>query len=248
MNLTLLQDDPQKQQTPPVFVALDTSSVQEAQHIVARLGDLGTHYKIGLQAYMAFGHSFVEKLLLQDKTVFLDLKFMDIPNTVRHAVKEGVSMGVSMLTVHALGGLPMLCAAVDEASKASFRKVETKILAVTYLTSLSQETLPLSVQHQESFLDQVLELASIANDANAHGVVCSAEELAAIKIKYPKLKALVPGIRPQGMQKQDQARTATPLEAKQRGADYLVVGRPITEAPNPQQVLQSILDELRDRV
>ncbi len=244
----MLQDDLKKQQTPPVFVALDSSSVQEVQHIVATLGDLGTHYKIGLQAYMALGRSFVEKLLAQDKTVFLDLKFMDIPNTVRYAVKEGVSMGVSMLTVHALGGLPMLCAAVNEANEASTSKTATKILAVTYLTSLSQGTMPLSMQRQGNFLDQVLELAHVASEANVHGVVCSAEELVAVKANYPSLKALVPGIRPQGIQKQDQARTATPFEAKQRGADYLVVGRPITQAKDPQHVLQDILDELRDRV
>lgn len=244
----MLQDDQKSHQIPPVFVALDTSSIQDARHVIASLGDLGTHYKIGLQAYMAFGRSFVEELLGKDKSVFLDLKFMDIPNTVRHAVREGVSMGVSMLTVHALGGLTMLTAAVNEASQCASGFQETKILAVTYLTSLSQETLPLSIQRKENFLDQVLDLAHVAEKAKVHGVVCSAAELMAIKAKYPTLAALVPGIRPSGMQKQDQARTATPLEAKQRGADYLVVGRPITDAKDPQQVLQSILDELRDRV
>ncbi len=212
--------------------------------LIDQLGSAATHYKVGLQSYLAFGRQFVEELLAGGKEVFLDLKFFDIPNTVRHAVYEAAAIGVSLVTVHALGGKAMLEAAVEEAQKHAFSGHVTNVLAVTYLTSFTQETLPLPWQRQSDFAQQVLDLAQVADDAGLHGVVCSALELSAVKERFAHLAALVPGIRPQGSLTQDQARVATPAFAKRYGANYLVVGRPITSAPDPRAALEAILQEL----
>ena len=222
----------------PVYVALDFSDRTKMERLIEMLGDTATHYKIGLEAYLAFGNAFVEQLIAKGKTIFLDLKFHDIPNTVANAVANAAQMGVSLMTVHALGGEAMVRSAVDAAMRHGQER--TGILAVTYLTSHDQETLPLLNQRNVSMSLQIDELANLAKRAHAHGVVASAHELVMIKEKHPSLHVLVPGIRPEGFALQDQARVATPKQAVLAGADYLVVGRPITQAQDPLAVLKMI--------
>ncbi len=235
--------DEHTQAVPPVFVALDYSTADEARRIVEKLGNNGIHYKVGLQLYVAAGRSFVEELVDMGKQIFLDLKFHDIPNTVYGAVAEVAKMGVQLLTVHANGGKGMLQAAVDAAHTYSGSSTETRVLAVTLLTSLNQYDLESIGCSANSVSDHVVRLAKLADTSGVYGVVCSAHELAAVR-KVTTLKTLVPGIRPKEACHADQARVATPSQAFQLGANYLVVGRPITQDPDPVRALLAIQTEL----
>lgn len=230
---------------PPVFVALDVNSAGQAQALVDQLGEQATHYKVGLQLYLAAGRPFVESLLAQGKRIFLDLKFHDIPNTVEHAVEQAAQLGVDLCTVHALAGAEALRRAVAAADRVTGgTSPRMGILAVTLLTSVNQ-----SAANAMGFtgepLEQVIDrLAALAAESGAHGIVCSAHEVVRQKRAWPALRALVPGIRPLGSESADQARTASPSEALRQGADYLVIGRPITGAPDPALALAAILREL----
>ncbi|PWI57327.1 orotidine-5'-phosphate decarboxylase [Sulfoacidibacillus thermotolerans] len=227
----------------PVFVALDYASRAEARALVDDFGEYCTHYKVGLQLYLAAGRSFIEELVDLGKHVFLDLKFHDIPNTVRGAVIEAAKMGVDLLTVHASGGEEMVKAAVDAAHTTDFAMRAPKILAVTLLTSITQEQLGKLGYSVSTIPEQVALLSNLAKACGAYGVVCSANEIADVK-RVSGLKAVVPGIRPAGFRSGDQARVAVPKIAIQNGADYLVVGRPITKAQDPLQALRAIQTEV----
>lgn len=224
-----------------LIVALDVSSATQAQKLVLAVGESASTYKIGKQLFTAEGPQVVRDLVASGRKVFLDLKFHDIPNTVAAAVSEAAKLGVSMLTVHATGGTQMLRAAV-EAAQSSPRPL--LILAVTVLTSLSDQDLqelgmPVGVG------DQVLRLAGIARMAGCGGVVASAHEARSLRRNLGTGFAIVtPGVRPAGSAAGDQARVVTPADAIRAGASHIVVGRPITGAPDPSAAAAAIVREM----
>jgi len=220
------------------IVALDVSSAAEAQKIVQALGPAVSTYKVGNQLFTAEGPSVVRELVGTGKRVFLDLKFHDIPKTVAGGVRSAAALGVSMLTVHASGGSAMLRAAVDAARQAPKPPI---ILAVTVLTSLSDADLQQTGVAGRT-LDHALVLATLARNCGCDGVVASPHEARAIRQNLgAELVIVTPGIRPAGSGKGDQSRVNTPAEAIAAGADYLVVGRPITEAADPRRAAEEIM-------
>jgi len=227
-----------------LIVALDVSSTREAQKIVQTLGSAVSVYKVGNQLFTAEGPSVVKELVQAGKKVFLDLKFHDIPNTVAGGVRSAAAMGVSMLTIHASGGSAMLRAAVEAARQASKPPI---VLAVTVLTSLSDADL------QETGVagrtrDHALVLATLAQNRGCNGVVASPHEARIVRQNLGAGFVIVtPGIRPAGSAKGDQSRVNTPAEAIAAGADYVVVGRPITEAEDPVQAARQIVNEIGGR-
>ncbi len=228
-----------------LIVALDVADSSSARQIVYELGDSVGFYKIGLQLFAAEGPAFVRELVASGQRIFLDLKFHDIPNTVASAVRSAAALGVEMLTVHAAGGLLMLKAAVEAAKGCAKPPL---ILAVTVLTSLSQDELG-STGITAAIADQVLRLAALAKEAGCGGVVASPHEVAALrKALGSKMMIVVPGIRPAGSVAGDQVRTAGPAQAIEAGASYLVIGRPITEAADKNAAVQAILKEISSGV
>ena len=225
---------------PTAIVALDVPTMSAAHALVERLGDTADFYKVGLQLYTAEGPRVVEWLRAAQKRVFLDLKLHDIPNTVRGAAKSAASLGVQLLTVHAVGGDAMLRAAVDGAG------AETGILAVTVLTSMSQGEFETARGHSVlSVATEVQRLASLAAAAGAHGIVCAGAEVALVRSVHGEaLRTLVPGIRLGGTPAHDQARVMTPREAAEVGASYVVIGRTVTAADDPPAAMRAVLREL----
>src|SRR5215469_9006390 len=224
-----------------LIVALDVSSSVEAQKIVAGLGDSVQIYKVGMQLYTAEGPQIVRDLVASGRKVFLDLKYHDIPNTVQAAVREAAQLGVSLLTVHASGGIKMLRAATDAARASSSALL---ILAVTVLTSMKENDLD-ETGVQSTIENQVIRLASMAIHAGCAGVVSSARELKSLRAQLgSEFLAVTPGVRPAGSAPGDQARVVTPAEAISAGATHIVVGRPITAAPNPASAAIDILKEI----
>ena len=224
-----------------LIVALDVSSSVEAQKIVAALGDSVQTYKVGMQLYTAEGPPIVRDLVASGRKVFLDLKYHDIPNSVQAAVGEAAQLGVSMLTVHASGGIKMLAAATDAARAANSAPL---ILAVTVLTSMNEKDLD-EIGIQAPIENQVLRLASMAISAGCAGVVSSARELKCLRAQLGnEFLAVTPGVRPAGSAHGDQARVLTPAEAISAGATHIVVGRPITGAPNPATAAIAVLKEI----
>lgn len=222
-----------------LIVALDVSSSVEAKKIVTSLGDAVRFYKVGMQLYTAEGPPIVRELVASGKNVFLDLKYHDIPNTVAAAIREAAKLGISMLTVHATGGPKMLKAAVEAAKETPSSSLA--ILAVTVLTSMDAEQLE-ETGVSGQLLDQVVRLGSLAIQAGCAGVVSSAHEVKALRAKLGnEFLAVTPGVRPAGSPRGDQARVVTPAEAIAAGATHIVVGRPITAAPNPVAEAEKIL-------
>lgn len=224
-----------------LIVALDVSSAAEAQKVVRGLGAAVSTYKVGNQLFTAEGPGVVRELVGSGKKVFLDLKFHDIPNTVAGGVRSASALGVSMLTVHAAGGSAMLRAAVDAAKQASKPPI---ILAVTVLTSLSDADLQETGVAART-LDHALVLATLARNCGCGGVVASPHEATVIRQNLGAGFVIVtPGIRPAGSGKGDQSRVNTPAEAIAAGADYLVVGRPITDAKDPAKAARQIVSDI----
>jgi len=224
-----------------LIVALDVSTRADAQKLAGQLQGVCRWVKVGLELYLAAGNGIVEELARQGFSVFLDLKFHDIPNTVAGAVRSAASTGASLLTVHAAGGPAMLAAAAEAAAGA---KNSPRLLAVTVLTSMDKSQLA-AVGIATSPLEQVLRLAQIAQTSGIHGLVCSAEEVSALRRKLgPEVYLITPGIRPAGSEIGDQKRVATPTAAILAGATALVVGRPITHAADPARAARAILDEI----
>jgi orotidine-5'-phosphate decarboxylase len=221
-----------------LIVALDVSNAAEAQRLVQRVGDAAGIYKVGLQLFTAEGPSLVRDLVHSGKRIFLDLKLHDIPNTVAHAVKSAVELGVHMLTVHASGGAAMLHAATEAAAG------RINILGVTVLTSLNDEDMQeIGISGRVS--DQVLRMASLAQSAGCQGIVTSPREALMVRKALGEGFAIVtPGIRPAGAETNDQQRIATPAQAIGNGASHIVVGRPITHAADPAQAAQAIIAEM----
>jgi orotidine-5'-phosphate decarboxylase len=225
-----------------LIVALDVSSAAEAQRLVTTIGNSACIYKIGKQLFTSEGSGLVRDLVGSGRKVFLDLKYHDIPNTVASAVRVAADLNVHMLTVHASGGSKMLRAAAEAAAQTSSKPL---VLGVTVLTSLADEDLR-EIGISASTQDQVVTLAKLAQKAGVGGLVASPNELKALRQAIgQEMKIVTPGVRPAGSDKGDQARVATPAEAIANGADYIVVGRPITAAQDPAAAAQAILEEIR---
>jgi orotidine-5'-phosphate decarboxylase len=226
---------------PRLIVALDYPSAPPALALAGRLQGLCQWFKVGLELFVAEGPSVVRELRRRDVSVFLDLKLHDIPNTVAGAVRSVAALGAEFLTVHAAGGPAMLEAAAEAAASVPNAP---QLLAVTVLTSMDQLQLAtIGIGHSSE--DQVLRLAETASAAGINGFVASAEEVSALRQRYPAATLVIPGIRPAGTDTADQKRIATPAAALAAGASYLVVGRPITQAPDPAAATRAILEEMR---
>ena len=224
-----------------IIVALDFPDSTSALELVEQLGDLVQWFKVGLELYLSSGNDIVDALKHRGHSVFLDLKLHDIPNTVAGAVRSVASAGADMLTVHASGG-PVMMAAAAEA--ASLLACPPKLLAVSVLTSMDAEQLR-AIGVEASPADQVLRLAGLASEAGISGLVASAEEVVALRAGFPEFTLVIPGIRPAGSSVGDQKRVATPATAVRAGADYLVIGRPITQAADPAAAVRSIVEEIQ---
>ncbi len=222
-----------------VIVALDYADTASTLNLVNQLDPSLCKLKVGKELFTATGPQLVEKLIAKNFQVFLDLKFHDIPNTVKNACQAASNLGVWMLNVHASGGSAMMQAALEGMNKS---KHQSYLIAVTVLTSMNQASLN-EVGIETSVENHVLKLAKLTENAGLHGVVCSALEAQLLK-KHLKNDFLLvtPGIRPASASLDDQSRVLTPRQALQMGANYLVIGRPITQASNPKQALLDILE------
>ena len=224
-----------------VIVALDYADVASTLNLVNQLDPTLCKLKVGKELFTAAGPQLVEKLIAKNFQVFLDLKFHDIPITVKNACEAASNLGVWMLNVHASGGSAMMQAALEGVNKS---KHQPYLIAVTVLTSMNQASLN-EIGIETSVENHVLKLAKLTENAGLHGVVCSALEAQLLK-KHVKNDFLLvtPGIRPASASLDDQSRVLTPRQALQMGASYLVIGRPITQASNPKQALIDILKEI----
>ncbi len=225
---------------PIPIVALDVPDTERALALVQRLGEACEYYKVGSELFTATGPSVVGALRERNKHVFLDLKFHDIPNTVRSAARSAVACGASLITVHTIGGRAMISAAVEGAGD------HCRVLAVTVLTSLdASEYSTATGRTVSSVPDEVSRLARLAREGGAHGVVCSGKEAARIRTEHEgHLATLVPGVRLAGDSANDQSRVVTPADAARAGASYLVLGRTVTAAREPADAMRRVLDEL----
>ncbi|HQT47214.1 MAG: orotidine 5'-phosphate decarboxylase [Acidocella sp. 20-63-7] len=222
--------------TQRLIAAIDTPDVARAAALVGAVAPHCGLVKLGLEFFLSQGAAGY-KAAAQGNPVFLDLKLHDIPNTVAGAVRSLLPLGAQMLTIHAGGGAAMVAAAAKVAAEAAH---PPKILAVTVLTSLDARALA-EIGVAGGTTQQVLRLARLALENGADGLVCSAHEIAVLRDAFgAKPILVVPGIRPKGSAIGDQARVMTPEEAVHAGADYIVVGRPITGAENPAQVAAAI--------
>ncbi len=229
-----------------IIVALDYSDANSALQLVNQLEPTLCKLKVGKELFTAAGPQLVEKLIAKNFDVFLDLKFHDIPNTVAKACQAASNLGVWMLNVHASGGSAMMRAAaegVDIGSQGS--AIKPLLIAVTVLTSSNQATLH-EIGIENTIETQVLKLAKLTQAAGLHGVVCSAQEAQLLKQHLPNDFLLVtPGIRPASASLDDQSRVLTPSQALRMGANYLVIGRPITQAAKPIEALIAINQEIQ---
>lgn len=223
-----------------LIIALDVATRAEATALADQLRPFAATMKVGLQLFIAEGPDLVRALRDNGVDVFLDLKLHDIPNTVARAVETAAKLGVQMLTLHLSGGGEMIRAAAS-AAPASLR-----LLGVTILTSSNAETLR-EIGMADDVSQQATRLAQLGIASGVGGLVASAHEVAALrKLAPPEVKLVIPGIRPRGAETHDQKRTTTPANAISAGADYLVIGRPITAAPDAAEAARNILAELEN--
>ena len=240
-----------------LIVALDVPTMEEAIRLVDTLGDAVRIYKVGYQLFTAYGPVIVRHLMAREKDVFLDLKFHDIPNTVANGVRSIVDLNVPvhevldekqkkcsnygnimLTTLHIQGGEEMLKSAVDAAKKEAQNKgiQSPKLVGITVLTSTQKEA---------NIPALVLERATLARQAGLDGVVASSQEAHMLRREFgDSFLIITPGIRPAGAQPEDQKRVATPKEAIRAGSSFLVVGRPIVQAPDPRQAAMAVLEEI----
>lgn len=227
---------------PTPIVALDVPSTEAALAIVDELGDSCRFYKIGSELFTGVGPEILQRVQAAGAGVFLDLKYHDIPNTVRGAVRRAAALGAQLVTVHAIGGTSMLRAAVEGAGESGCR-----ILAVTVLTSFEEHEAAATFARPTDFrtVDEVLRLADLASSAGVSGIVCSGREARAVKDRFGEaLAVLIPGVRLSGAPTQDQARVVTPAEAAATGADYIVVGRAVTAARDRLGAMRAVAEQL----
>lgn len=221
-----------------LIVALDLPTQGKALALVSVLSGSVSTYKIGLQLYTAAGPAIVQAVAATGARIFLDLKLHDIPNTVAKAVAAAGELGVQMLTVHLSGGGTMLKAAVEAKAPG------LSLLGVTVLTSATQETLG-EIGVQASLEDQVLRLAELGKKSGIDGLITSPQEVGLLREKLgPEITLVTPGVRPAWAAADDQKRFTTPRQAIESGADYLVIGRPITAAPDPRAAVERVVAEM----
>ena len=225
---------------PKIIVALDFPQASAALEFAQRVEPSLCRLKVGKELFTSAGPQLVEQLQQRGFEVFLDLKFHDIPNTTAQACKAAAALGVWMVNVHAMGGKRMMEAAREALANVEHRP---KLIAVTVLTSMAQEDLH-GIGINASPAHMVMLLAKLVRDSGLDGVVCSALEVSSLRQQYEKEFCLVtPGIRPANAAANDQSRIMTPRAALEAGSSYLVIGRPITQAPDPLRALQDILKE-----
>lgn len=226
-----------------IYLALDFPTGEEAMHFL-RVHELeGTPVKVGMELFYKEGPALIEQLKKNDHPIFLDLKLHDIPTTVYRAMKNIASLEVDIVNVHALGGSAMMERA-KEGLLAGNSSKSPALLAVTVLTSMDEYVLKKELHMKEPLHKQVGHLASLAKSSGVDGVVCSAHEAEQIKeLCGPSFLTVTPGIRLANTDADDQARVATPREAKRMGSDILVIGRSITQAPNPKDAFQLAVKE-----
>ncbi|PIJ51795.1 orotidine 5'-phosphate decarboxylase [Erwinia sp. OLTSP20] len=228
----------------PVVVALDYADCHRALAFVDQIDPRSCRLKVGKEMFTLFGPQFVRQLQQRGFAVFLDLKFHDIPNTVARAVAAAAELGVWMVNVHASGGLRMMQAARD--ALRPFGESAPLLIAVTVLTSMDGGDLAALGIHQ-SPAEYALHLASLTQQSGLDGVVCSAWEAVRFRQQFSAdFKLVTPGIRPAGSASDDQRRIMTPQQAKVAGVDYMVIGRPVTQAEDPASALQQILASLEE--
>jgi orotidine-5'-phosphate decarboxylase len=224
--------------TDKLILALDVDSAADALALVRRLKPQLGLFKVGLQLFTREGPAFIRALRAEGVDLFLDMKFHDIPQTVANAVRAAVALDVRYVTIHAGGGLAMM-----QAAQAATAGSRTEILAVTVLTSLDDAALR-EIGYERPTAEQVLHFARLAVKAGVPGLVCSPHEISLIREGLAEpIKLVTPGVRSGSEAKQDQKRTLTAVEAFRRGANHLVIGRPITQAPDPVVAAQAILAE-----
>ncbi len=233
-----------------IIVALDVETEQEAREIIAEIsGEVGA-FKVGLQLFTSAGASFVRETVEAGHKVFLDVKFHDIPNTVAKASVEVIRLGVWMFNIHAFGGSEMMRRTVEDVNEVCEKESLTKpkIIGVTVLTSSNQTTLS-EIGVDLKVENQVVNLAQLTAKCDLDGVVASSHEIEAIRknVQSPDFLIVTPGIRPSFATNDDQKRVMTPKQAVELGADYLVIGRPITKAKDKLSAVRQILEEIESR-
>jgi len=230
-----------------VITAMDVPSQEDALALAGRLGPAAPMVKVGLELFSAAGPVMIDALHAQGRRIFLDLKYNDIPNTVAKAAAVAARMGVAMVTMHAGCGRAAMSAAAEalDAAEPGPDGRRPALLAVTVLTSLAAQDLRDMSPGEDSVQERVQRLATLAWDSGVDGLVCSAADLPALRAELgPEPLAVTPGIRPAGSDVQDQKRVATPASASRDGADFLVVGRPITQADDPARAHADIVAQL----
>lgn len=228
--------------TSPILVALDYADKNAALAFVDNIDPRDCRLKVGKEMFTLFGPQFVRELQQRQFEIFLDLKFHDIPNTAAHAVAAAAELGVWMVNVHASGGARMMTAARE--ALLPFGKDAPLLIAVTVLTSIEAEDLR-GIGIELSPADYAERLALLTKECGLDGVVCSAHEATRLKASCGQaFKLVTPGIRPAGSSAGDQRRIMTPVEAAKAGVDYMVIGRPITQSPEPAETLREILKSL----
>jgi orotidine-5'-phosphate decarboxylase len=232
---------------PEIIVALDYSDIKPVKDIVTKIGNSVSWYKVGLELFVSCGQEALEFLKSENKNIFLDLKFHDIPNTVAGALHSSLKYGVDMVNVHAQGGVEMMKTAADSMREECLkRNVKVPlVIAVTLLTSLDEKYLHKYNIGFNTTADYVLHLAKTVQEAGLDGVVSSAKETGIIKSALgTDFITVTPGIRPLDSSVDDQKRVVTPADAKKLGTDYIVVGRPITKAEDPYLAACRISEEM----
>lgn len=232
-----------------IIVALDTQDKAELAKLISSLKGHASFVKVGMELYYTFGPQIIRDLKSDGFKIFLDLKIHDIPNTAKKAAKTLTKLGVEIFNFHAAGGPEMLAAGISgikEALKENSDLKKPLVIAVTQLTSTNQSTLEKHLLINRKLEEVVLSYAKMAKECELNGVVCSPLEVEKIKHNLgPQFLTITPGVRPAGSATSDQKRVTTPAEAIRMGSDYLVIGRPITEAHNPGQAFDNFLKEIQ---
>lgn len=231
-----------------LIVALDFSTLDEVKEMVTRLDDHVNYYKVGMELFYTAGPAVIDYLKKQNKAIFLDLKLHDIPNTVARSAAALVRLGVDMINVHASGGPAMMSAAADAVAEEAAKLGVTKpsLIAVTVLTSINDKEWA-ALRQVPLIAEQVTYLAGLAQKCGLEGVVASAQEAENIRTACGvAFNIVTPGIRPTGVNSNDQSRITTPAEALLSGASHLVIGRPVTAAADPVAAVRQIIEEMRN--
>lgn len=227
-----------------IIPALDVQSRSDLDSLIFELKGEATIVKIGMELYYTYGNEILHRLKNEGFNIFLDLKMHDIPNTVHNAAKTLAKNGVDILNVHASGGVEMMKAALEGFQTENDKGI---LIGVTQLTSTSSEIMNNELLIPGTINDVVLKYAELTKKAGLHGIVCSAHEVKTVKENLgTDFQCITPGIRPIGVDNNDQKRVMTPAEAINIGSDYLVIGRAITKATSPKEAFKNILKEIEN--